>query len=94
MTPLDAAARAAYTRPGEESTIPFERRSPRRRVYWKGVATRAVAAVLTRPFLVGVLDEHAYAAGACRRCGTSKPAAEHHAAVILAAVFDPEAPAP
>jgi hypothetical protein len=90
VTPLDTAARAAYTRPGEESTLPFERRSPRRRAYWKQVATRALAAVVTRQFLAAVLDEHAYAGAACRRCGTSEPAAEHHAAAIVAAVFGDE----
>ena len=90
MTPLDEAARAAYTRPGEESTLPFERRSSRRRAYWKDVATRAVAAVLTRPFLTRVLAEHGYVNGACRLCGTSEPVAEHHAGAILSAVFDRE----
>lgn len=44
LTPLQLAARAAYTRADGGSTIPFERRSPRRRAYWEGVAQRAVQA--------------------------------------------------
>lgn len=86
---LEVAARAAYTRPGEESTVPFERRSPRRRGYWKDVATRALAAVLTRSFLIRVLDDHAYTGGMCQLCGTTESAAEHHAGAIIAAVFGP-----
>lgn len=51
---LEDAARAAYTRPGGESTIPWERRRPHRQAYWRGVASRAVTAA-TRLDVVGAV---------------------------------------
>lgn len=48
LTPLQYAVRAAYTRPDGGSTIPFERRSPRRRAYWEDLTARAVGAALER----------------------------------------------
>lgn len=52
-SPLERAARAAYTRP--DSTIPWERRSPRRRAYWRTVARRALDDALDLPELANVL---------------------------------------
>lgn len=57
-TPMARAARAAYTRP--EGTIPFERRSPRRRAYWHEVAERAVKAALRADELEAVIAHHTW----------------------------------
>ncbi|MCF4122184.1 hypothetical protein L1785_14480 [Antribacter sp. KLBMP9083] len=53
LTPLERAARAAYTRP--DSAIPWERRSPARRAYWRTVALRALDAALDLDHLARVL---------------------------------------
>jgi hypothetical protein len=55
LTPLQHATRAAYTR--ADSTIPFERRSPRRRAYWEDVTTRAVTTAVER---AGLAELFAY----------------------------------
>lgn len=57
-TPLERAARAAYTRP--DGLVPFERRSPRRRAYWHDVAERAVKAALRAEELEAVIAHHTW----------------------------------
>ncbi|MBO0609380.1 hypothetical protein [Myceligenerans salitolerans] len=52
-SPLERAARAAYTRP--DSTIPWERRSPRRRAYWRTVTRRALDTALDPAELADLL---------------------------------------
>lgn len=52
-SPLERAARAAYTRP--DSTLPWERRTPARRAYWRTVARRALDAGLDREELARAL---------------------------------------
>lgn len=59
LTPLERAARAAYTRPG--STIPWERRSPARRAYWRTVALRALDAALDLDHLARVIADELHA---------------------------------
>lgn len=56
LSPLERAARAAYTRP--DGSIPWERRSPARRAYWRTVTRRALDAALNLGELAQVLAEH------------------------------------
>lgn len=53
---LEAAARAAYTRP--DSTLPWERRKPARQAYWRDVGTRAVVAAIPLHVLADVAARH------------------------------------
>ncbi|GAB4084086.1 hypothetical protein GCM10028784_07160 [Myceligenerans cantabricum] len=55
-TPLERAAKAAYTRP--DGSIPWERRKPRTRAYWRSVAARAIGAMFDRIEVAVVLDDH------------------------------------
>ncbi|GAB3157959.1 hypothetical protein GCM10027059_01820 [Myceligenerans halotolerans] len=56
-SPLERGAKAAYTRP--DGSIPWERRKPRTRAYWRSVAARALAAALDRGQLAEILRRHA-----------------------------------
>ena len=58
ITPLERAARAAYTRP--DSTIPFEARRPSRQAYWRDAAERAVTAAVRTEEMATVIDAHTW----------------------------------
>lgn len=58
ITPLERAARAAYTRPN--STIPFEARRPSRQAYWRDVAERAVKAAVRTDEMAAVIAAHTW----------------------------------
>lgn len=55
---IEDAARAAYMRPGRESTIPWERRAPQRQAYWRAVASRALAAAVGVEVVGAVVARH------------------------------------
>lgn len=84
-SPLERAARAAYTR--SDSTIPWERRSPSRRAYWRSVAHHALDAALDRGDLARELaDEGAIGAAGLTAGIDLYRVADHIRAHVLAPV--------
>jgi hypothetical protein len=90
-TPLERAARAAYTRP--DSSIPFERRRPSRQAYWRDVAERAVKAAVRTNELAAVIAAHTWDLDhetehyrcSCGEFYVSDPVADHaeHLALLI-----------
>ncbi|MBO0611098.1 hypothetical protein [Myceligenerans salitolerans] len=97
LSPLERAARAAYTRP--DGSIPWERRTTRTRAYWRTIARRALDAALDVLELAAVLETHREAApvphpeaghvDVCALCGIVGDIHAHQADKIRATILAP-----